>query len=235
MEKGTLYLVPNTLGSDKIEQTIPSGVSTVVNTVRHFIVESEKSAKSLLRKFSYPHRFEEINFYLLNEHTTASDYASFIKPLKEGHDVGIISDAGCPGIADPGAEVVRLAQQGGYTVKPLTGPSSILLALIGSGMNGQSFTFHGYLPYEKQQRQRKIQEMEKHARSQNATQLFIEAPYRNRALLNELLEILKEDTLLGIACDLTLETEIMQTKTTKAWKSALPEINKRPCIFLIGS
>lgn len=236
MKKGTLFLIPNTLGSDTIDHVMPPAHASTIAEIRHFIVESEKSAKSLLKKLRYPHRFEEIDFYLLNEHTSAAEHAGFMKPLQEGNNAGLVSDAGCPGVADPGAEIVRLAHRKGITVKPLTGPSSILLALMSSGMNGQTFTFHGYLPYEKPVRLKKIQEMERTAKAGNHTHLFIEAPYRNKALFTELVQSCKGETLLGIACDLTLDSELVATKSISEWRtSAQPEINKKPCIFLIGS
>jgi 16S rRNA (cytidine1402-2'-O)-methyltransferase len=234
MQKGTLYLFPNTLGGDRIDDILPVANASMISTIAHFIVESEKSAKALLRKLQYPLRFEEAEFYLLNEHTTTIDYKEYLKPLEEGKDIGLISDAGCPGVADPGADIVREAHRKGYKVRPLVGPSSILLSLMGSGFNGQSFTFHGYLPYEKPVRQKKILEMERTAKAKH-THLFIEAPYRNKALLEELVQICHGDTLICVACDITLPSELIQTKRAVDWKSKMPDIQKRPCIFLIGS
>lgn len=231
--KGTLYLFPNTLGGDSIESVLPGMHGKTISGIRHFIVESEKSAKALLKKFAYPHNFIEAEFFLLNEHTDKAAIPSFIVPLKEGKDMGLISDAGCPGIADPGADVVKLAHQHGIKVIPLTGPSSIVLSLMGSGFNGQSFTFHGYLPYEKDKKLKKIQEMERLVNS-GITQIFIEAPYRNRALLEDLCKTCNDETSLCLACDLTLPSEYLKTKKIKEWKRETPEIHKRPCIFLLG-
>lgn len=233
MQKGKLYLIPNTLGGTDVSAVLPSGNTEIIHSIGHFITESEKSAKALLKRIAYPRQFNDISFYLLNEHTAAAEIPSFLEPLLNGQDMGLLSDAGCPAIADPGAEVVRLCHNKGIKVVPLTGPSSIILSLMGSGLNGQTFTFRGYLPYEKDKRTAMVREMERLGSSGN-TQIFIEAPYRNRNLLQELIEICKPETRICVACDLTLESELLVTRTAAAWKTQLPDIHKRPCIFLLG-
>ncbi len=233
-EKGKLYLVPNTLGESAVSSVLPCDIGNVLNSIAEFIVEDERTARRFLKKAGYTGSLDTVVLHLLNEHTDKDRVGSYLKAVKEGKNIGIISDAGCPGIADPGAEVVKLAHERNITVVPLVGPSSILLALMASGMNGQSFCFNGYLPKEKHERQRKIKELEKLALQKDQTQLFIETPYRNMQMLEDLLAVCEEQTRLCIACDITLATESIQTLPVAEWKKKKPELHKRPAIFLIG-
>lgn len=232
--KGILYLIPTTLGdAAETADVIPVKVNQLINTIDEYIVENEKSARHYLKKMGIQKPLQEIILHPLNQHTEAKNISAYLNAIEQGKNIGIISEAGCPGIADPGAEVVRLAHEKNITVRPLVGPSSILLALIASGFNGQSFAFNGYLPKERNERIKKIKELEKAAQQKNQTQLFIETPYRNMHLLEDILTICDAKTLLCIACDITLPTEYIKTKTIFNWKKQLPDINKRPAIFLI--
>ena len=232
--KGILYLIPTTLGDTaETADVIPLRVNQVINTIDEYIVENEKSARHYLKKMGIRKPLQEIVLYPLNQHTEAKDISNYLNAIGLGKNIGIISEAGCPGVADPGAEVVKLAHERNITVCPLVGPSSILLALMGSGFNGQSFAFHGYLPKERADRVKKIKELEKGAQQRNQTQLFIETPYRNNHMLDDIIASCDANTRLCIACDITLPTEFIRTRTIAAWKKQLPDINKRPAIFLI--
>jgi 16S rRNA (cytidine1402-2'-O)-methyltransferase len=233
--KGILYLIPNTLGEIAVELAIPGNVKNIVNSINDYIVEDEKTARRHLKKLGITKSLSEIVLYTLNEHTDINNIHSYLDPLIEGRNMGIISDAGCPAIADPGAAIVAIAHQKSIKVVPLVGPSSILLALIASGFNGQSFQFQGYLPKERNDRIKKIKELEKTAQQKNQTQLFIEAPYRNQHLFEDIIANCGNTTKLCIACDITLPTELIKTKTIGEWKRQIPDINKRPCVFLIGN
>lgn len=231
--KGILYLIPSPLGDAPVDFSIPHSVKEIVNGIDNYIVESEKSARRFLIKLGINKAIDELNFFLLNEHTRDRDFEKLLRPLLLGKNMGLISDAGCPAIADPGAEVVLLAHGSGVRVIPLAGPSSIILALMSSGLNGQKFCFHGYLPAERHGRIKKIKELEQESDSENQTQVFIEAPYRNQKLLEDILGNCKTETLLCIACDITLPAEFIMTKSVGEWKKKIPDINKRPAIFLI--
>ncbi len=232
MSYGKLYLIPTPI-SEEIK-TIPEQVRDVVNSMTHFIVEDEKSARHFLKKMNLKSPLNDLKLSLLNEHTVESDIAPLLKPLKEGYFVGLLSDAGCPGVADPGAAVVRMAHEENIEVIPLTGPSSILLSLMASGLNGQNFCFSGYLPRERIARIKKIKELEQTALSKNQTQIFIEAPYRNHHVLEDLLGNCHSETLLCIACNVSSPDEFIKTKTIAGWKKKLPHIEKKPTVFLIG-
>jgi len=186
-----------------------------------------------LKKVNREIDIDTLTFYILNQHTSPQEISSFLKPLFEGHSVGIISEAGCPAIADPGADVVAIAQQNNFNVIPLVGPSSILLSLMASGFNGQSFAFVGYLPIQPADRSKMLRKLESRAISEDQSQIFIETPYRNMKLLEEIVQTCQPSTRLCIAVDITLDTEFIKTKTIKEWKTQLPDLNKRPCIFLI--
>ncbi len=231
---GKLYLIPNTLGDDRIAYTIPSEVASFTCRLRYFIVENLRTTRRYLRSLDKTMDIDGSTFFILDKHTTSREFAEYLKPLKEGHDVGIISEAGCPGVADPGAGVVQLAHQQNIEVIPLVGPSSILLALMASGMNGQSFAFNGYLPIKKEDRVKAIKQLEARSSHENQTQLFIETPYRNSALANDLLSTCRPDTLIGIACNLTLPEGFVVTKPASAWKGHLPDLHKKPTIFLLS-
>ena len=232
--KGVLYLVPATLGNNDIQLSVPEGIKSVVSKIDFFIVENLRSARRYLKLLDRDVEIDRLTFFELNEHTPAELVPSFLEPCKKGEDTAIISEAGVPAVADPGAAVVKLAHELGIRVVPLTGPSSILLALMASGLNGQHFTFHGYLPVKKNERIRKIRELEDSSRVTGASQIFIEAPYRNESLLKDLVATCHPSTLLCIAVDITLESEMILTHPVRHWKKGLPHIHKRPAIFLIG-
>ncbi|MES2636522.1 MAG: SAM-dependent methyltransferase [Pseudomonadota bacterium] len=231
---GTLYLVPVTLGDDNIASVLPPDVVSKVQMLDTFIVESEKSARHFLSIIKTLKPVRELSLNLLNEHTEDKDVAALLKPLLAGIDVGLMSDAGCPGVADPGARLVELAHQKNIKVTPFVGPSSILLSLMASGLNGQQFAFLGYLPVDKQARNLKLKEIEKRSLTHKETQIFIETPYRNQHMLEAILGTCQPNTKLCIACDISLNTEMIATKTIAGWKqSPLPELHKRPTIFLL--
>ena len=232
--KGIIYLIPTTLGDTaQTADVIPEKVNQIINSIDEYIVENEKSARHYLKKMGIQKPLQEIVLHPLNQHTESKEISSYLNSINLGKNIGIISEAGCPGVADPGAEVVKLAHEKNITVIPLVGPSSILLALMASGFNGQSFTFNGYLPKERSERIKKIKELEKLAKEKSQTQLFIETPYRNMHLLEDILTSCDNRTPLCIACDITLSTEFIKTKSIFDWKKQIPDINKRPTIFLI--
>jgi 16S rRNA (cytidine1402-2'-O)-methyltransferase len=229
---GVLYLIPSTLGENAI-QTISPQITTVINRLSYFIVEREKTARHFLKSAGYMHSLNELKLFSLNEHTNDNDIPSFIEPLLNGISMGVISEAGCPAVADPGANIVALAHQKNIQVVPLVGPSSILLALMASGFNGQGFTFHGYLPVKEQERKTALQQLEAVSLKTGYTQIFIEAPYRNNQLLKDVVSACKAETKLCIAVDITLPEEKIKTKPIKLWKGTLPDIHKKPAVFLL--
>ena len=231
---GTLYLIPVTLGEDNITQVLPPDVVNITQRLDSFVVESEKSARHFLSTIKTIRPVRELNLNLLNEHTEQKDVNALLAPLLAGKDVGLMSDAGCPGVADPGAKLVELAHQKGIRVIPFVGPSSILLSLMASGFNGQQFTFLGYLPVDKTQRNQKLKEIEKRSLTNKETQIFIETPYRNQHMLDAIMSVCQPNTKLCIACDISLTTELISSKTIASWrKSPLPDLHKRPTIFLL--
>ncbi len=231
---GTLYLIPTTLSDCELSQVLPDGNTPIIRKLKVFIVENIRTARRFLKQVDSNIIIDELQFFELNQHTDLNHINQYLEPLLKGEDVGIISEAGCPAIADPGADIVALAQAQKIKVVPLVGPSSILLSLMASGFNGQSFAFHGYLPIEKGQRVDKLTQLERRIYSEQQTQLFIETPYRNRQMVDELLKSLQPQTKLCIAVDITSDTEDIRTKTISEWKkSVIPELHKRPCIFLI--
>jgi 16S rRNA (cytidine1402-2'-O)-methyltransferase len=231
---GTLYLIPVTLGDDNISKVLPADVLSLAQQLDTFVVESEKSARHFLSTIKTIKPVRELTLNLLNEHTEDKDVAGLLAPLLAGKDVGLMSDAGCPGIADPGAKLVELAHQKGVRVVPFVGPSSIVLSLMASGLNGQQFAFLGYLPIDKALRNQKLKEIEKRSLSHRETQLFIETPYRNQHMLEAILAVCQPNTRLCVACDISLRTEMIITKTIASWKkNPLPELHKRPTVFLL--
>lgn len=228
-----LYLLPVTLGDTAIEKVLPSYNREIIVGIKHFIVEDVRSARRFLKKVDADINIDELTFYPLNKHTSPEDIAGYLTPLAQGNAMGVISEAGCPAVADPGADVVAMAQRRNLKVVPLVGPSSIILSVMGSGFNGQSFAFHGYLPIEPADRVRRLKELEARVYSENQTQLFIETPYRNHKMLEEILKTCRPQTKLCIAANITCEGEYIRTKTVKEWKGHLPDLNKIPCIFLI--
>lgn len=232
-EKGILYLIPSLLGDSAIERSFPVFNKEIIQGLDEFIVEDLRSARRFLIKMgSKP--IDSLTFHLLNEHTDHGRIAPYIDGLLKGKNVGLLSDAGCPGIADPGAEVVRLAHKHQVKVVPLIGPSSILLALISSGLNGQGFAFHGYLPKKQPERGVKIKQLESLAYKENQTQIFIETPYRNDAMLQDLLSSCRPDTMLCVAADITTATEYIHTARISEWKNIKRSLNDHPAVFLIG-
>lgn len=230
---GTIYLIPCNLGDENFDRNLPSFNLNVVNTISHFIVENTRTARRFLKAFGIQTPINELRFYEIGKHSNSSDYPSYLKPAENGEHIGILSEAGCPGIADPGSDIVQIAHQKGLPVVPLIGPSSITLSLMASGMNGQSFAFHGYLPI-KSERKKAIKQLEDISGKLKQTQLFIEAPYRNDALLEDILTVCSANTRVCVACDITLESEYIVTKTVTQWKKKKPSLHKRPVIFLIA-
>lgn len=229
----TLYLIPTSLGESSFDHILPAHNAEIVTELKHFIVEDIRTARRFLKKVNPALEIDNLTFYILNQHTTPDELSSFIRPLFDGFDLGVLSEAGCPAIADPGADIVALAQQHNFKVVPLVGPSSILLSLMASGFNGQSFAFVGYLPIEAAERTKMIRKLETRAYTEDQSQIFIETPYRNMKMLDEILKTCQPNTKLCIAVDITLSTEYIKTKKIKDWKTQLPDLNKRPCIFLI--
>ena len=230
---GTLYLIPTPLGEQSLQNILPTAVQAIAARLDTFVVEHPKTARAFLKQIDTQTALQQIELLVLDEHTQAPDLQALLAPLLAGKDVGLISEAGCPAVADPGANLVRLAHQRGIRVVPLVGPSSILLALMASGLPGQRFTFHGYLPVDKTERKMKLLELEQAARMRDETQVFIETPYRNRQMLDAIVESCGAATALCVATDVTLATEEIHTRTIAEWKNALPEIDKRPAVFLL--
>ena len=230
--KGSIYLIPNSLGEDNFSEILPPDVVKIIDSLEYFIVENEKTARAFIKRLLPEKIQRDINMEILDKHTDPLDLPGFLNPVERGENVGIISEAGVPCVADPGAEIVSIAHRKGLSVKPLVGPSSILLALMSSGFNGQQFTFRGYLPFDQGIRKRVFQAMTKDLKD-GITQIFMETPYRNNKLVEELLKVLHPETKLCIACDITLENEYIETKTIADWASNLPDLHKRPTIFLL--
>ena len=230
---GTLYLIPSPISQDNIAWVLPAAVQQCVAGLSHFIVEHPKTARQFLKQIGCEQPLQALQMQVLNEHTSSKDLPELLQPLLAGHDVGLLSEAGCPAVADPGAELIRLAHKNNIAVMPLVGPSSILLALMASGLNGQCFAFHGYLPVESAARIHKIMELEKLSASLQQTQIFIEAPYRNQKLLEQLVSVCRDTTDLCIASHLTFSSEMIATRTIKEWRKDLPDINKIPTVFLL--
>ncbi len=231
-----LFLIPITLGDTSLAGTLPDGNSDIIRNTKHFIVENIRTARRFLKKVDKEIDIDTLSFYELNKHTDSKQISGYLQPIVQGYDVGIMSEAGCPGIADPGAEVVRIAHQQSITVVPLVGPSSILLAMMASGMNGQNFSFSGYLAIKKNERQQHIKMIENRMQKENQSQIFIEAPYRNLQLLEDILSVCHPNTRLCIACDITCEDEFISTRTIAEWKKSIPQdIQKCPAIFILGN
>ncbi len=231
--QASLFLIPVTLGETEHQKVLPAYNREVISQIKHFIVENVRTARRFLKKEDPTIVIDELTFYELNKHTTPEQVAGYLNPLEKGENVGIISEAGCPAIADPGADVVAIAQRHNYPVVPLVGPSSILMALMASGFNGQSFAFQGYLPIEGNDRTQMIKKLEGRIYGEDQTQLFIETPYRNNKLAEELLRTCRPTTKLCIASNITCEDEYIRTLTIKEWKGKLPDMNKKPTIFLL--
>jgi 16S rRNA (cytidine1402-2'-O)-methyltransferase len=232
--KPKLYLIPVPLSDGPAEKVLPQYNIQLLHTITHFVVENLRSARRFLKLCDKSINIDELEFVELNEHTPIAEVAAMLKPMHEGHSIGVISEAGCPAVADPGADLVAVAQSHGYEVVPLVGPSSILLALMGSGFNGQSFAFGGYLPIESGKRTSRLKEMERRIRNEQQTQIFIETPYRNNKLIAELARVLPGDLKLCVASDITGEQQKIITLPLRDWKNRKYDFNKIPTIFLLN-
>ncbi len=232
-EKGRLFLIPSRLGEQPPLEVLPLSIRKKINDINIYIAENEKVTRAFIKKIVPGKSQSDLTFFTLNKFTQDIEIPDFLKPCNEGEDVGMVSDAGCPGVADPGSKIVKLAHQSNIRVIPLVGPSSILLALMASGMNGQNFAFNGYLPIDKAECKSKIKQLEKRSLKENQTQIFIETPYRNEQIFELLLKTLHPQTSLCVACELTLTTEFIQTKTVNEWKNAKLDLHKKPCIFVL--
>lgn len=230
---GKLYLIPTTLGECDPNEVLPQNIKRVLSFIDDFIVENEKTARKFIKSVEPEKIQASLRLYPLNKHTEIAEHSKMIQPCLEGINVGLMSEAGCPGVADPGAVIVKLAHEKGIQVVPLVGPSSILLAMMGSGMNGQSFAFNGYLPIDKLDKKTALKNYEKLSFDKNQSQLFIETPYRNNKLVEDLLQTLQPNTHLCIATDLTLSTEYIKTLKVMDWKKTSVDLHNRPTIFII--
>lgn len=230
-----LYLLPVTLGDTAIDAVLPAYNGEVIRAIRHFIVEDVRSARRFLKKVDREIDIDALTFYPLNKHTSPEAISDYLKPLLAGESMGVISEAGCPAVADPGADVVAIAQRKNLKVVPLVGPSSIILSVMASGFNGQSFAFHGYLPIEPAERAKRLKQLEQRIYNEQQTQLFIETPYRNNKMVEDILHNCRPQTRLCIAANITCEGEYIRTKTVKEWQGHTPDLSKIPCIFLLYS
>ncbi|HZX29792.1 MAG TPA: SAM-dependent methyltransferase [Rhodocyclaceae bacterium] len=234
MNAGTLFLIPVPLGPGAPDTVLPPPVLECIHPLTHFVVENAKSARAFLKAVGTALPLQDLQLQELNEHTRGEALEGLLQPLLAGTDVGLVSEAGCPAVADPGADLVALAQRKGIRVAPMVGPSSILLALMASGLNGQRFAFHGYLPAKEPERQKALRDLEADSRKHRQTQIFIETPYRNRQMLESLLKACQPSTRITVATDLTLPSETIVTRTAAQWKKETPpDIERRPTVFLL--
>ncbi len=230
---GTLYLIPNLLGECSTEKVLPAVNTSIINSIKYFIVEDIRTTRRFLKKVNKSIDIDKLTFFELNQHSDLRNISHYIEPLLNGNNVGIISEAGCPAVADPGALIVELAQQKNIKVVPLVGPSSILLALMASGFNGQSFAFEGYLPINNDKRSKRLKTLESRIYNENQTQIFIETPYRNNKIVQDFITHCRSTTKLCIAAEITTDNEFIKTKPLNVWKNSLPDLNKKPTIFLL--
>lgn len=230
---GKLYLIPVGLGDSNSDKVFPPLNTVIIEGIEDFIVENEKSARRFIKQILPEKSQQSLNLKALNKFTEASEIPTFLDAAKQGKNIGLLSEAGCPGVADPGAEIVKLAHNSNIQVVPLVGPSSILMAMMASGMNGQSFTFHGYLPIDKKERKHELKQLERISSEKNQAQIFIETPYRNMKFLEDLIQNLHPTTRICVACDLTLESEFIKTAPASEWKNIKTDLHKRPAIFII--
>ncbi|MDR0795002.1 MAG: SAM-dependent methyltransferase [Tannerella sp.] len=231
--KPALFLIPVTLGETDHRKVLPEYNREIISRIRHFIVENVRTARRFLKKCDPSMDMNAIHFDVLNQHTSPELISAFLIPLKKGESMGLLSESGCPAVADPGADIVAIAQQMGYRVIPLVGPSSLLMALMASGFNGQNFAFHGYLPIDAAERTARIKMLETRMISENQTQLFIETPYRNNKLMEEFVRICRPATKLCVAVNITCKDEYIRTRPIKEWVGNIPDLNKKPALFLI--
>ncbi len=232
-QKGLLRIIPTPIGDNSPLEVLPISVKKIIDELTHFIVENEKMGRQFIKKISPRKNQDELVILALNKFTTQEELNTCLDPCLKGISVGLLSDSGCPGIADPGAVVVSKAHKHGIKVKPLVGPSSIILAMMSSGMNGQNFAFNGYLPINKKNRSQALLKFQRIAIKKCQAQIFIETPYRSDTLLNEMLKVLDSNTLLCVACDLSLNSEFIKTQSVSGWKKNKYSFNKRPCIFIL--
>lgn len=230
---GLLYLIPSLLGNENYEDYLPNRHRKILPSAKYFIVENIRTARRFLKHGGYIDNFDDITFFILDKHTKAEDYSIFLNPAKQGHNIALLSEAGCPCIADPGAIIVDMAHKENIKVVPLIGPSSIMLALMASGFNGQNFVFHGYIDIKTNERRKRIIEIERAIYNKNQTQIFIEAPFRNQALFEAILKTAKPHSKLCIAMDITLENEFIKTLSIQEWRKKNININKRQAVFLM--
>lgn len=230
---GKLYLIPTTLGDTNPLDVLPISVKNTVEALDIFIVENEKTARRFIKEITPEKEQASLQIFLLNKFTDFTELPEFLNPCLEGKNVGLLSEAGCPAVADPGADVVKIAHTKNIRVIPLVGPSSIIMAVMSSGMSGQSFAFNGYLPIDKQERKAELLRLERLSFQQNQSQLFIETPYRNNAVLEDVCRVLHQDTQICVACDITLPTEFIKTQSVKEWKKNSADLHKRPALFII--
>lgn len=233
MDKGTLYLIPTRIGDNPPLEVLPLSIKKIIERINIYIVENEKTARRFIKLISPKKSQSKLEIFILNKYTEAEELPAFLIPALNGLDIGLLSEAGCPAIADPGADIVQIAHEKDIKVVPLVGPSSILLALMSSGMNGQSFTFNGYLPIDKNERKKALKTLERLSFENNQTQLFIETPYRNNKMLEDICASLGSNTRLCVATDITLPTEYIKTKTIEEWKKVKVDLHKRPTLFII--
>jgi 16S rRNA (cytidine1402-2'-O)-methyltransferase len=229
-----LFLIPATIGNSDVADVLPANFSQHLNTLKIFIVEELRTARRFLRSAGYTQNFDDVKFFILNEHTNICEIENYLDAISEG-SIGLLSEAGVPCVADPGSEIVALAHRKNISVVPLVGPSSVLLALMASGLNGQNFCFNGYLPVEKSAREKKLKELEQQAIRQNQTQIFIETPYRNNHLFESILTVCNPTTRIGIAANITQSNAIHQTKTVAEWRKKTIDLHKQNAVFLIGN
>jgi len=233
MNSGTLFLIPTPISDAPMHYVIPEGNKEQLAHITHFLVEKEKPARASLKKLNLKNSIQDLKLYNIGKYSESSDYESYFNPIFNGEDMGLLSDAGCPGIADPGSELVKLAHQFNIKVVPLVGPSSIFLSLMASGLNGQNFAFHGYLPVKDKERGKKLRELEQISSKTGQTQIFIETPYRNEQMFETLKKTLRADTKLCMALDTTNSNEYIKTLDIAEWKSYQhPSFHKKPCVFL---
>ncbi|WP_417886548.1 SAM-dependent methyltransferase [Zunongwangia sp.] len=230
---GKLYLIPTTLGDTNPLDVIPLPVKKHVERIDYYIAENEKTARRSIKNLVPSKKQNLLHFKTLNKFTQATEIPTFLDSCKAGYDTGLLSEAGVPGVADPGAEIVKLAHQNGIQVVPLVGPSSILLAMMASGMNGQAFSFNGYLPIDKKEKKQALKQLERISSEKNMAQIFIETPYRNNKLLEDMIQTLHPTTKLCVAADITLSSEYILTLPISAWKQKKVDLHKRPTIFII--
>ena len=231
--KGRLFLIPSPLGDNDPAEVIPAGVLSMLPSISTYVVEAVRTARRYLSAAGLKGHVQDLEFHELNEHTTPEEVEALMKLFDDGRDVGLITEAGLPAVADPGAQLVRLCHRHGVEVVPMSGPSSLMLALMASGLNGQSFAFLGYLPAKTEERRQALRSIEKHSSTAIQTKIFIETPYRNDSLLADILSVCRADTEVCIAANITMPDAFIRTKTAGEWKKSVPTIGKRPCVFLI--